>query len=148
MKLIKLVFLAIILMSIPAYAVEYKSVIVERGDKASIMNYEQAKAKDKEYFKLSAEEKKQYVVVQNYNSHPVKVMFDYKLGHKDAPWERYEGGDILEMGPRSEEIIFLGGHIKGLRIVYVDVDKTEATQKALRSIGNAANVIGNFIKNN
>lgn len=146
MKLIKLVFLAIILMSIPAYAVEYKSVIVERGDKASIMNYEQAK--DMEYFELSAEEKKQYVVVQNYNFHPVKVMFDYKLGHKDAPWERYEGGDMLEMGPSSERIIYLGEHIKGLRIVYVDVDKSEATQKTLRSIGNAAISIGNFIKNN
>ena len=146
MKLIKLVFLAIILMSIPAYAVEYKSVIVERGDKASIMNYEQAK--DMEYFELSAEEKKQYVVVQNYNSHPVKVMFDYKLGHKDAPWERYSEGDMVEMDPCSERIIYLGEHIKGLRIVYVDVDKSEATQKALRSIGNAAISIGNFIKNN
>lgn len=146
MKLIKLVFLAIILMSIPAYAVEYKSVIVERGDKASIMNYEQAK--DMDYFKLSAEEKKQYVVVQNYNSHPVKVMFDYKLGHKDAPWERYSEGDMLEMGPSSEIIIYLGEHIKGLRIVYVDVDKSEATQKTLRSIGNAAISIGNYIKNN
>ena len=146
MKLIKLVFLAIILMSIPAYAVEYKSVIVERGDKASIMNYEQAK--DMEYFELSAEEKKQYVVVQNYNSHPVKVMFDYKLGHKDAPWERYSEGDMVEMDPCSERIIYLGEHIKGLRIVYVDVDKSEATQKTLRSIGNAAISIGNFIKNN
>lgn len=133
-------------MSIPAYAVEYKSVIVERGDKASIMNYEQAK--DMEYFERSAEEKKQYVVVQNYNSHPVKVMFDYKLGHKDAPWERYSEGDMLEMDPCSEIIIYLGGHIKGLRIVYVDVDKSEATQKTLRSIGNAAISIGNYIKNN
>ena len=146
MKLIKLVFLAIILMSIPAYAVEYKSVIVERGDKASVMEYEQAK--DMGYFKLSTEEKKQWVVVQNYNSHPVKVMFDYKLGHKDAPWERYSEGDMLEMNPRSERIIYLGEHIKGLRIVYVDVDKSEATQKALRSIGNAAISIGNYIKNN
>lgn len=146
MKLIKLVFLAIILMSIPAYAVEYKSVIVERGDKASVMDYEQAK--DMGYFKLSTEEKKLWVVVQNYNSHPVKVMFDYKLGHKDAPWERYSEGDMLEMNPCSERIIYLGEHIKGLRIVYVDVDKSEATQKALRSIGNAAISIGNYIKNN
>lgn len=146
MKLIKLVFLAIILMSIPAYAVEYKSVIVERGDKAYVQNYEQAK--DMGFFDLSTEQKKQWVVVQNNNSHPVKVMFDYKLGHKDAPWERYSEGDMLEMDPGSERIIPLGEHIKGLRIVYVDVDKSEATQKALRSIGNAANAIGNFIKNN
>ena len=144
MKFIKLVFLAVILMSIPAYAVEYKSVVVERGDKAYIRDFEKADW----YLKLSTEEKKQYVVVQNNNSHPVKVMFDYKLGHKDAPWERYEGGDMLEMGPSSERIIYLGEHIKGLRIVYVDVDKSEATQKALRSIGNAAISIGNYIKNN
>lgn len=146
MKLIKLVSLAIILMSIPAYAVEYKSVIVERGDKASVMEYEHAK--DMGYFNLSTEEKKQWVVVQNYNSHPVKVMFDYKLGHKDAPWKRYSESDMLEMDPCSERIIYLGEHIKGLRIVYVDVDKSEATQKALRSIGNAAISIGNYIKNN
>lgn len=144
MKLIKLVFLAVILMSIPAYAVEYKSVVVERGDKAYIRDFEKADG----YLKLSTEEKKQYVVVQNNNSHPVKVMFDYKLGHKDAPWESYSRGDMLEMDPVSERIIFLGEHIKGLRIVYVDVDKSEATQKALRSIGNAAVSIGNFIKNN
>lgn len=144
MKFIKLVFLAVILMSIPAYAVEYKSVVVERGDKAYIRDFEKADW----YLKLSTEEKKQYVVVQNNNSHPVKVMFDYKLGHKDAPWESYSRGDMLEMDPVSERIIFLGEHIKGLRIVYVDVDKSEATQKALRSIGNAAVSIGNFIKNN
>lgn len=144
MKLIKLVFLAVILMSIPAYAVEYKSVVVERGDKAYIRDFEKADG----YLKLSTEEKKQYVVVQNNNSHPVKVMFDYKLGDKDAPWESYSRGDMLEMDPVSERIIFLGEHIKGLRIVYVDVDKSEATQKALRSIGNAAISIGNFIKNN
>ena len=131
-------------MSIPAYAVEYKSVVVERGDKAYIRDFEKADW----YLKLSTEEKKQYVVVQNNNSHPVKVMFDYKLGHKDAPWESYSRGDMLEMDPVSERIIFLGEHIKGLRIVYVDVDKSEATQKALRSIGNAAVSIGNFIKNN
>lgn len=142
MKLIKFVFLAIILMSIPAYAIEYKSVIVERGDKASV-DYELAK--DMRYFDLSTEEKKQRVVVTNYNPHPVKVIFEYKLGHKDAPWER---GDMLEMDPCSERIINLGGHIKGLRIVYVDVDKSEATQKALRSIGNTAISIGNIIKNN
>lgn len=144
MKSIKLVFLVIILISIPAYAIEYKSVVVERGDKAYIRDFEKADG----YLKLSTEEKKQYVVVQNNNSHPVKVMFDYKLGHKDAPWESYSRGDMLEMDPVSERIICLGGHIKGLRIVYVDIDKSEATQKALRSIGNAANVIGNFIKNN
>lgn len=131
-------------MSIPAYAVEYKSVVVERGDKAYIRDFEKADG----YLKLSTEEKKQYVVVQNNNSHPVKVMFDYKLGHKDAPWESYSRGDMLEMDPGSERIICLGEHIKGLRIVYVDVDKSEATQKALRSIGNAAVSIGNFIKNN
>ena len=131
-------------MSIPAYAVEYKSVVVERGDKAYIRDFEKADG----YLKLSTEEKKQYVVVQNNNSHPVKVMFDYKLGDKDAPWESYSRGDMLEMDPVSERIIFLGEHIKGLRIVYVDVDKSEATQKALRSIGNAAVSIGNFIKNN
>lgn len=142
MKLIKFVFLAIILMSIPAYAIEYKSVIVERGDKASV-DYELAK--DMRYFELSTEEKKQRVVVTNCNTHPVKVIFEYKLGHKDAPWER---GDMLEMDPCSERIINLGGHIKGLRIVYVDVDKSEATQKALRSIGNTAISIGNIIKNN
>lgn len=145
MKLIKLVFLAIILMSIPAYAVEYKSVIVERGDKVSVMNYEQAE--DMGYLNLSTEQKKQWVVVQNHNSHPVKVIFDYKLGHKDAPWESYIEGDMLEMDPCSERIICLGEHIKGLRIVCVDIDKSEATQKALLSIGNAFNVIGNFIKN-
>lgn len=146
MKLIKLVFLAVILMSIPAYAIEYKSVVVERGDKAYIRDFEKADG----YLKLSTEEKKRYVVVQNNNSHPVKVMFDYKLGHKDAPWESYayRYGGMLEMDPKSEEIICLGEHIKGLRIVYVDVDKSEATQKALRSIGNAATSIGNFIKNN
>lgn len=142
MKLIKFVFLTIILMSIPAYAIEYKSVIVERGDKASV-DYELAK--DMRYFDLSTEEKKQRVVVTNCNPHPVKVIFEYKLGHKDAPWER---GDMLEMDPCSERIINLGGHIKGLRIVYVDVDKSEATQKALRSIGNTAISIGNIIKNN
>ena len=146
MKSIKLVFLFIILMSIPAYAVEYKSVIVERGDKAYVWDVEQAK--DMGYFRLSTEEKKQWVVVQNDNSHPVKVIFQYKLGHKDAPWESYSEGDMLEMDPDSERIICLGEHIKGLRIVYVDVDKSEATQKALRSIGNAAISIGNFIKNN
>lgn len=146
MKLIKLVFLAIILMSIPAYAVEYKSVIVERGDKAYVQNYEQAKAMG--YFDLSTEQKKQWVVVRNDNPHPVKVIFEYKLGHKDAPWKSYSEGGMLEMDPCSERIIPLGEHIKGLRIVYVDVDKSEATQKALRSIGNAANAIGNFIKNN
>lgn len=145
MKLIKLVFLAIILMSIPAYAIEYKSVIVERGDKASV-DYELAE--DMGFFELSTEEKKQWVVVANCNPHPVKVIFQYKLGHKDAPWESYLEGDMLEMAPVSERIICLGEHIKGLRIVYVDIDKSEATQKALRSIGNAANVIGNFIKNN
>lgn len=133
-------------MSIPAYAVEYKSVIVERGDKAYVWDVEQAK--DMGYFRLSTEEKKQWVVVQNDNSHPVKVIFQYKLGHKDAPWESYSEGDMLEMDPDSERIICLGEHIKGLRIVYVDVDKSEATQKALRSIGNAAISIGNFIKNN
>ncbi len=146
MKLIKLVFLAIILMSIPAYAVEYKSVIVERGDKAYVRNYEQAEGMG--YFDLSTEEKKQWVVVQNNNSHPVKVIFQYKLGHKDAPWESYLEGNVLEMAPVSERIICLGEHIKGLRIIYVDIDKSEATQKALHSIGNAAIVIGNFIKNN
>ncbi|MBQ6689019.1 MAG: hypothetical protein IJN02_07250 [Bacteroidales bacterium] len=147
MKSIKLVFLAIILMSIPAYAIEYKSVFVERGDKSSVMDYEQAK--NRGYFKLSTEEQKQWVVVQNHNSHPVKVIFEYKLGHKDAPWESYsDEGGMLKMDPKSEEIIFLGEHIKGLRIVYVDVDKSEATQKALRSIGNAAISIGDFIKNN
>lgn len=133
-------------MSIPAYAVEYKSVIVERGDKAYVQNYEQAKAMG--YFDLSTEQKKQWVVVRNDNPHPVKVIFEYKLGHKDAPWKSYSEGGMLEMDPCSERIIPLGEHIKGLRIVYVDVDKSEATQKALRSIGNAANAIGNFIKNN
>lgn len=133
-------------MSIPAYAVEYKSVIVERGDKAYVWDNEQAK--DMGYFQLSTEEKKQWVVVQNDNSHPVKVIFQYKLGHKDAPWESYSEGDMLEMAPDSERLIWLGEHIKGLRIVYVDVDKSEATQKAFRSIGNAAISIGNFIKNN
>lgn len=146
MKSIKLVFLAIILMSIPAYAIEYKSVIVERGDKAHI--WDPVQANEMEYLQLSTEERKQWVVVQNANSHPVKVIFQYKLGHKDAPWESYLEGDMLEMAPVSERIICLGGHIKGLRIVYVDVDKSEATQKALRSIGNAATSIGNFIKNN
>lgn len=147
MKLIKLVFFAIMLMSIPAYAVEYKSVIVERGDKMDVWNFEQAEVYG--YFKLSTEEKKQWVVVQNRNSHPVKVHFEYKLGDKDAPWESYiEGDDVLKMDPDSERIIPLGGHIKGLRILYVDVDKSEATQKTLRSIGIVATSIGNLIKNN
>lgn len=139
-------------MGIPAYAaVEYKSVIVERGDKANVSRYKHEE-KDLEnykmFIKLSTEEKKQWVVVQNDNSHPVKVIFEYKLGHKDAPWYSYNKGGMLEMEPNSEEIIGLGEHIKGLRIVYVDVDKSEATQKALRSIGNAAISIGNFVGNN
>ena len=147
MKLIKLVFLVILLMGIPVYAIDYKSVSVERGDKAVVLDVEQAK--EMEFIYLSTEEKKQWVVVENYNSHPVKVDFQYKLGRKDAPWQSYltDMGCYLEMEPRSESIICLGEDIKGLRIIYVNVDKSEANKKALNAIGNAAFVLGSFINN-
>lgn len=147
MRLIKLVFLVILLMGIPAYAIEYKSVSVERGDKVSVV-WDGKQAKEMGYDRLSTEEKKQWVVVQNHNSHPVKVDFDFKLGHKDAPWKPYssEMGEILRMEPNSEIIICLGDNIKGLRIVYVNVDKSEATKKALNAIGSAVTGIANTIK--
>lgn len=128
-------------MGIPAYAIDYKSVSVERGDKETIWNSEEAR-------EIGYEEKKQYVVVHNHNPHPVQVNFEYKLGHKDAPWKSYllDMGEILRMEPNSERIICLGDNIKGLRIVYVNVDKSEATKKALNAIGSAATGIANTIK--
>lgn len=133
-------------MGIPAYAIDYKSVSVERGDKETIWNSEEAR--EMGYFRLSTEEKKQYVVVHNHNPHPVQVNFEYKLGHKDAPWKSYSSdmGEILRMEPNSERIICLGDNIKGLRIVYVNVDKSEATKKALNAIGSAATGIAKTIK--
>ena len=145
MKLIKFIFFVILLMGIPAYAIDYKSVSVERGDKAQVLDVEKA---DMQYLQLSTEEKKQWVVVENFNSHPVQVNFEFKLGHKDAPWKSYlnEMGEFLEMEPNSEHFICLGDNIKGLRIVYVNVDKSEATKKALNAIGSAATGIANTIK--
>lgn len=147
MKLIKLVFLVILLMGIPVYAIDYKSVSVERSDKVQVL-WDVEQARSLKYHKLSTEEKKQWVVVRNNNSHPVKVNFEYKLGHKDAPWKSYlmDMGDFLEMEPGAESLICLGEDIKGLRIVYVNVDKSKATKKALNAIGNAATVLGNSIK--
>lgn len=146
MKSIKLFFLVILLMGIPAYAIDYKSVYVERGDKAQVMNRQQAI--DMGFFDLSTEQKKQWVVVQNCNSSPVIVNFEYKLGDKDAPWKSYSTtmGETLNMKPETEMIIYLGGHIKGLRIVYVNVDKSEATKKVLNTIGNVVNGFANSIK--
>ncbi len=148
MRLIKLVFLVILLMGIPAYAIDYKSVSVERGDKVPVV-WDGKQAEEMGYDRLSTEEKKQWVVVQNHNSHPVQVNFEFKLGHKDAPWKSYSsemGGEILTMEPRSESIICLGEDIKGLKIVYVNVDKSEATKKALNAIGIVANGLANTIK--
>lgn len=146
MKLIKFVFFVIFLMGIPAYAIDYKSVSVERGDKETVWNTEQAR--EMGYLQLSTVDKKQWVVVHNHNSHPVQVNFEYKLGSKDAPWKSYsmDMGEILRMEPNSESIICLGGDIKGLRITYVNVDKSEATKKALNAIGSAASGIANTIK--
>ena len=146
MKLIKFIFLVILLMGNPAYAIDYKSVSVERGDKETIWNSDSEEAK--EFLQLSTEEKKQWVVVHNHNSHPVQVNFQYILGHKDAPWKSYldKNGEFLKMKPNSESIICLGGNIKGLRIIYVDVDKSASTKKALNAIGNAATGLGDLIK--
>lgn len=147
MKLIKLVFLVILLMGIPAYAIDYKSVSVERGDKVPGL-WDTKQAKEMEYDKLSTEEKKQWVVVRKENPHPVKVNFEYKLGHKDAPWKSYiaDMGELLNMEPHSERLICLGDNIKGLRITYVEIDRSEATKKALNTIGNVATGLGNAIK--
>ena len=146
MKLIKLVFLVIFLIGIPAYAIDYKSVSIERGDKAHVLYIE--KAKDMGYTRLSTEEKKQWVVVQNNNPHPVQVNFEYILGRKEAPWKSYlmEMGEMLKMEPNTESIICLGEDIKGLRIVYVNVDKSESIKNTLNAIGSAVTGIANTIK--
>lgn len=146
-KILVFAFTAVVSLAIGicAYAIDYKSVSVERGDKAVV---DKKNAEESGFFRLSTEEKKQWVVVHNHNSHPVKVNFEFKLGHKDAPWKSYmmEMGDYLIMEPNQEEIIWLGEDIKGLRIIYVNVDKSEATKGVLNAIGNVATGLANTIK--
>ena len=57
-----------------------------------------------------------------------------------------EMGDYLIMEPNQEEIIWLGEDIKGLMIIYVNVDKSEATKGVLNAIGNVATGLANTIK--
>lgn len=60
---------------------------------------------------------------QNFNSYPVKIQVEYKIGSRDAEWRDYQGGAYIDI-PANKTLKFpVGSKIFALKLTYVDILK-------------------------